>query len=472
MTKPVRDLGTVLLAHAALVLGAACSVAFLLTASSDGQLNNDVFSTIAPAWNLAQHGTVQLTDTMAGLVGWKVEAGGHPVSSRFPGAILWATPFYALLGRHLVDSGDALPLFPGVLAAVCAATIAVTLLYRVLRHIAPARLALAATLLAAFATGTWTVSADSLWTHGVAQMCLGGAMLALANRRHAVAGAMFGAAILVRPHLGLVAATAGLYLLLRERSWRQVAAMGATTSWGVAALLAYNRVTFGAWSVLGGYDDHGFSSTTVGIRAFLVNVAGTAISPERGVLVMSPFLLMLLPWLWDAWRNAPTWADACALGGVTYLTAQLLLNRFSGGDGFYSYRLPLEALTLCAPLLLIAYRRSVHPNVRRRRVFGALAFVAVFLHALGAVVYAPVRGEHNPWTTFLPWSAIAGSTPAAVVALAVGSALFMALLGRLGRAANGSAAAQQLPEPSGEHVPAPLPGDPLAAPLPHESRLG
>jgi len=37
------------------------------------------------------------------------------------------------------------------------------------------------------------------------------------------------------------------------------------------------------------------------------------------------------------------------------LAIQITGNYFAGGGGFYSYRYPIETLTLCAPLLVLCW---------------------------------------------------------------------------------------------------------------------
>lgn len=52
----------------------------------------------------------------------------------------------------------------------------------------------------------------------------------------------------------------------------------------------------------------------------------------------------------SGWRAAPLWVRSAAAGGTAYLLIQLRGNGFSGGYGFFSYRLAIEWLTLCALL--------------------------------------------------------------------------------------------------------------------------
>src|SRR5690606_270987 len=108
--------------------------------------------------------------------------------------------------------------------------------------------ALVATGLAALATSTWAVSADALWGHGIAQLWLACALLALTWRRpgigQCVAGLSFALAITVRPHLAVVAAVIGLALAWRTRSVLPAVRIGVTSALGLLALLIYNSIVF------------------------------------------------------------------------------------------------------------------------------------------------------------------------------------------------------------------------------------
>jgi hypothetical protein len=135
---------------------------------------------------------------------------------------------------------------------------------------------------------------------------------------------------------------------------------------------------------------------------FLENVVGALASPERGLFVLSPFLLALVPGIRAAWRDAPPWAQGFALGGVAYTLVQLWLNRFSGGYNFYSYRLMLELLTCATPLLVISFRQWTAKSAFRLRVFAGFLAVSAAMQAMGAVAYRPDFLARDPWHTFQP----------------------------------------------------------------------
>jgi hypothetical protein len=314
----------------------------------------------------------------------------------------------------------------GAVTAAAATAGAVVLLFLLARLITTPRRALGASLVLAFGTPSWTVSSDALWTHGPGQLWLLLGVLLSASSLPLSAGLAYGAAIVTRPHYGLVAAVQWAGDALRRRPRQHLVRLAAGTAAGVVVLAVYNRRLFGQWGFRTGYSDTISDTSGVGLSHFVVNVIGSLVSPSRGVLVLTPFLLLLAPGLRRGWRVAPAWVRAAAVGGTAYLLVQLWLNRWSGGWGFYSYRLQIEWLTLSAPLLVLAYDEWTCRTALRRRMFAAAVGYSVVTHALGAVLY---RGEvHEPryWVLWQPGSVL-GQRPVAAVTVtlvvAVGCAI-------------------------------------------------
>ena len=363
---------------------------YLATASYSVQ-SIDTISADFPAWRFALHGDVTMTDYRDGSL-WFVEAGDRYVSNRFPGSWWIAVPAYLVS----LAWSSAFSVVPGSVTAAITTAAAMVVLFHVLCHVTDQRSAAAAALVVGLATPTWTVSADALWTHGSAQLWLLLALLLWLRKHPAWAGLAFGAAVLTRPHLGVIAAAAVLAAAYRRR-WREAFGIAAGTAVGTALLLVYNLHVFGRLSVRGGYQPEISSAGGVGVESFALNVLGTLVSPSRGVLVLTPFLLLLLPGLAAAWRQAPDCVRTATLGSTAYLLLQLWLNRFSGGYGFYGYRLPLEWLTLCAPLLVLSYRAWLSPRRRVRAAFWTMTALSAGLHAAGSLTPVFTEGDPNYW---------------------------------------------------------------------------
>jgi len=329
---------------------------------------------------------------------WLIPSGsGQWVSNREPGLIVLGAVFY-----RLVPWAGPMNLFPASLAAAIITASAMATLGLVARRLVSGKEALAVALISGTATTTWAVSGTALWPHGPDQFFLAAAMLGLAGGRSGWAALAFAGSLVVRLPLGAVAVITGMWESRIRRSFRPALLIGLGCALGVAGYLAYSAAFWG------GGPDSQYEATGGGfVRPFLdvrpiawwrlaVNIAGTIISPGRGVLFGAPFLLALLPGLRKAWAVAPAWVRSSSLGGALYLLIQLKANRFSGGERFWSYRYPLETLTLLAPLLVLAWAQWTSQTRRRRAAFFALVSLAIGLQAVGAICF---RGPYNahPW---------------------------------------------------------------------------
>jgi hypothetical protein len=380
----------------AALVGVVAFAIFAATAQYHDPLNNDAHATAVASWQLAHHGNATLT-AFQGHLPWLFTVDGREVTNRLPGTIFWAAPFYALIG-----SSSEPPIYPSALAAAAASAIAIGLAFALCCRVVSRRQAAVAALLLALSTGTWTVSAKELWTHGPAQAAVLLTLLCYSHRRWLASGIPAGFAILVRPHLGLVAVVLGVAAAVRERNVRPLL-ISVGSAVGLWILVLYNHAVWGAWTVFGGYPDTAAASGHA-VAELGAGIVGTFVSPERGVLVMTPALLLLLPGSRAAWRVAPWWVRSAALSGIAYVAVQIWVSRFSGGDGFYSYRTPLEGLTLCVPLLTIAWREWTSTTRIRRTAFAGLAAASVALHAFGSIVnWVPSGPDHSPWKTYMPF---------------------------------------------------------------------
>jgi len=405
----------------AFLVGVGALAVFALTAQYHDPLNIDSRGTALAAWQLAHHGNATLT-AFHEQTAWIYHVGDRYVTNRMPGAIFWAAPFYAITG-----SSHYPPVYPGTIAASVASAIAIALAFVLCARLVRRRYAAVAAALLAFATGTWTVSSDQLWTHGPAQLAVLLVVLLCLKNQWLLAGIPAGFAVLVRPHLAVVAIIIAAYAIVRLRSARPLL-IGVGGVIGSAVLLAYNHALWGKLEIFGGYDQPVSPSGHKALN-FFVGLAGDFISPERGLLVMTPALLLLLPGLRRAWAVAPDWVRSAALAGLAYLALQLWGIRFYGGDGFYSYRTTLETLTLCVPLLVIAWREWTTKTRARKAAFAGLAMLSVGIHAFGALVNWTPPGLYSPWRMYMPLDLMhhIGAAQTALWILVVATACIIAI---------------------------------------------
>jgi hypothetical protein len=404
-------------------------VVYLLTATyAIGEVPiNDTFFTAFPAFTLGQFGTLNINPAINYTdKGWAFILDGNLRSDRFPGPILLATPFYAVFG------GDRFSLGPSAVVAALTTAGSVAFLHRSLLRLVTPRTATATALAFAFGTAAWTVSADGLWTHGPTLLGLSFAMWAVGSERYAVAGAGYVLAIMSRPHTAAIAAVQGVWASVTTRSWRPAVKMGLVSALGLAGLVFYNRINAGSWDIFpgtyGGRFDAAVSTgsggqATVGVWGG--DLAATFGSPARGLLVLSPFLVMAVPGLRTAWQAAPSWVRSSAVGALVYLVIQLAGNTWIGATGIFGNRLVLEPLLLSMPLLAAAWASWAPERRWALAITAAFAAAAVWWHAVASVVPAVDLGALDPAPRWSDW-AVAQAITAAGPVIALLGALFVA----------------------------------------------
>lgn len=240
----------------------------------------------------------------------------------------------------------------------------------------------------AFGTNTWMISSQALWQHGTAEilvvLALGLCLLERSPRRLVLLGLVCALMAANRPPDAILAAGFLLYALRDKRDLRWLV-LGAALP--LLALLAYNLATYG--NPVGGYADREGS----GSRFFRVDLAGPAgmlLSPGRGLLVFTPFLLFLPIGVAQRLKD-PRTRRLTVFVGVACLVQLLFYSQtdwragVSWGPRWLTDMLPI-LVWLLAPV----------PEVLRphaRRVLVATMAVAVGVQLIGAFWYTRVSDE-------------------------------------------------------------------------------
>ena len=397
------------------VLLAALAVFLPTIATEDA--NPDSYAASASAWRIATTGLPWMDDVdqyeMEGSIipgpNWTVTgADGHLVHSRSAGVVLAGVPFYWLLNN--TEDPRSYQQWTGGVAAATLSAVAVMLLFLALRRVVSPSLALVVTAAYACATPVWTISANSLWTHTVTQLGLAGAIWAMVQGRWLLAGSFLGLGLFGRPHLAIIAAVLGLGIAWRRRDASIAFRVGAPSGMAFLAYLTWNYLIFGDWSPQGGYPDYvvpdlpQFGAEPLsGLGSLAVNYLGFVVSPNRGLLVWTPILLLLMPALVANWRSLPDWSRWLCYAGVAYTVAQLSVNGFSGGVMFYGYRHGLELLSCLTPALALSVRAT---GTWVRTALGPILGLQFAAIALGATVNGFYRREDRVWTDNSFWLAL------------------------------------------------------------------
>lgn len=381
----------------ALLVFLACLVVYIPTVSKV-VVNTDAEANSLAAWQLAQTGRPWMDGLdlrESGKVShYGVGRDGHAVTTRTPGQIWAAAPFY--LGSSPEQSEWTF--VRGSVAAAVLTSGAVALLFLALVGLSAGRpLALGGAAVLAFATPLWSVSANALWTHPVTLLGLAGAALASARKRWWLVGAWLGVAMTARVHIALIASVMGLGLAWSLRSPRVAVRVAIPSLLALGVLSIWGKYVFGSWDPRGAYAGHSLDSMIPSVSqdsGYVVNLAGFLIAPDRGLFVWTPLLVVLLPVVAMSWRSAPAWTRWLALGGLVYALAQVGLNVFHGGDAFFGYRHALELLVAVTPLYVACAARAG----RATRILASIAIGAqagAFL--LGSSIETLLLSESEVW---------------------------------------------------------------------------
>jgi hypothetical protein len=350
--------------------------------------------------------------------GDKVFYKGHWYSARAPGLALFALPFYDTLkaldaekwarAREAMRGEDETIYLIGLWGNVLPGLLLLLLVWRLAERWQPGFGAAAAVTLG---LGTMILPLSTLLFSHVFTAFLGFGAFALMLRERdgpaspallAVAGLAMGYAVASEYPLFFVAAVLGLYLLSRRDALNARGVLtraGAYIAGGIAGivpLLLYNHFAFHSWTHLA-YSDvprqqHGF----FGIDVPSLKVLATLLLDSRGLLTISPVLVMGAVGTILLYRRAMR-AEALTIAAVCLCYVGYNSGYYLPfGGGFMGPRFLTTMLPFLAAPLGIAFRRFPGPTI-------ALAAASVTTTVIATMTH-PLIGYENEavvWTRFL-----------------------------------------------------------------------
>lgn len=273
------------------------------------------------------------------------------------------------------------------LSASLLASLASVLMYILLRREC-GRWTLPLALAFAFGSNTWMISSQALWQHGVGEFLIALALLLAISTatplRSLLLGAVCAGIAANRPPDALLAAAIAL-----SSSWshpRRIKWLTAGAALPAICLLYYNLAVIG--HIAGGYGiarDPSNQFFRIGWSGF----AGLLISPTRGLLVFTPFLLFAPLGFIQRLRASHTRSLVVALGLA--MSAQLLL--YSQADWRAGTSWGPRWLTDLLPVLvwMLAPALLVSPFLRRSLWVTIAASIAV--QTIGAFWYTKTSDD-------------------------------------------------------------------------------
>jgi hypothetical protein len=379
-----------------LVLFGVTFVIFALTAARQ-YLCFDIWSANYGSWQLTHRGTpyldgVRIPELDGSPLRWvwiqDHAPNGHVVITRAPAVVIAGLPAY------LVSQPDSMTVLPGAITAAALTALAVVLMYRALCAVLEQRHAMAATAVFAFATPVWSVAANGIWPQTITVLGIATVAWAAASERYWMMG--IGGVLLLwaRPHAALVVAIVALVLAWKARRLGIALRAGLPGLASLPLLSLWTHWIYGSWDPTALYGAGAFQQVHQSLLS-LPNQAGMWVAPDRGILVFTPVLLVLLPALLRAWRQLPTWTTALLVAGLAYTVVQAALISFIGGDPVYGYRYGLEFLACATPAFAAAAPHARGLLARLVVPVLALQFTVILL---GAVVERVALDYTQAWT--------------------------------------------------------------------------
>jgi hypothetical protein len=336
--------------------------------------------------------------------GDKVTYKGHVYSARAPGLALFALPWYDTLNivgadkwaRHsqAQQGEDEMVYLIGLWGNVLPGLLLLLLLWRVAERLEPGFGAAAAVTLG---LGTMVLPLSTLLFSHVFTAFLAFAAFALMLRERdgppkpvllGVAGLLMGYAVASEYPLFFVALVLGLYLLSRRDALTPTGVVRRAGAYivggliGIVPLLLYNHYAFHSWTHLA-YSDvprqqHGF----FGISAPSLKVLATLLFDSRGLLTISPVLVMGAVGTVLLYRRGQR-AEALTIGGICLCYVGYNSGYYLPfGGGFMGPRFLTTMLPFLALPLGITYKRFPGPTIALGAASVTTTIIATITHPL------------------------------------------------------------------------------------------
>lgn len=321
---------------------------------------------------------------------------GLYASTFSPGAGLTALPLFAALRPFTgpVSAGPVLIWYASKLvASLCVAGSAALLFLTAARFVSLAP-ALIVALSYGLGTCVWSTGSQALWQHGPNELYLALGTYFLVRtgegaRWGALCGLAFAAATWCRPTGGLVVVAVGVYLLLTDR--RTLLAFILAGLPLAIALVSYSTYYFGSPLEFGqlkmqqvAIDKTG--SSEIWQTPVWYGLIALLLSPSRGLLIYSPFLVFAMVGVVAAWRDRRF--VALRPLSVAILAIWVLEARhFDWWGGWsFGYRHIVDTVPLlCA--FLIPVGEMIVGRWRWRAIYVPLVAWSIFVQVLGAFAY-------------------------------------------------------------------------------------
>jgi len=320
------------------------------------------------------------------------------------------TPLYVLPAWWL--SRQSPPLYPysrffvliaDTMEKLSASLIAATsgaLLFLAFRKIASRNVSLAVALIYGLASNTWAISSQALWRHGLTELSFAFLLWALFRAPDSPsapfwAGLALTVATANKPLEAVLIMAFPLYFVAR-REWKNSLLFLAPPVVLGSLLLAFNLHFFA--KLVGGYGMPHFSSGGVTHFPFWARLgtglAGSMVSPSRGLLVYTPWVAFAFWGAGRLWKEkSPGWSRtlivALAAIWVVQVDGEVWWGGWCFGPRYFTDLLPFFAW------FLVPVWATIRARPVLRVAFAATVAIALWVQVVGAFYYP--AGDWDGW---------------------------------------------------------------------------
>lgn len=292
--------------------------------------------------------------------------------------LVYPTDFYSYLATHAPNTHTAK--LEKILASGIGALAAV-LFYLLARRELPIWPSLALTAIFAFATSMWSTATRALWQHGPSALFLALALYLLFRSTEKpplqfLVGLILGFSYLIRPTNALAVAFIGLYLLVNQPRRIWVYALGVACV--LIPYIVQNWISYD--NAFPPYSYQLFERlATPG--TFLEGLAGTLISPARGLFVFTPVFLFSLYGIYLRLKRELTIRNLDLYLAAILLAHWVIISMFEDWGGAWSIgpRYFVDVLPLLGYFLIPVLGGGLFSDARWRYAFIAAALVSMLI---------------------------------------------------------------------------------------------
>jgi len=315
-----------------------------------------------------------------------IEIRGHNVSTDDIGGSILAVPVFFVPVISGVNEESWIIPYLGKMAATILVALSAIFLYYALRRLTKEKYAFCITSIYAFATSSWSISSQGLWSHGPSQFSLALALYflvrGLKERKYvAYSGLPLGFAVVCRSVNLLVLVIFGIYVLHKYRDkFLKFISLAVIP---LIFLLWYNYYYFGSPFTSG--KSFLYGKQRLWKNNFLEGFFGQLISPSGGLFVYSPVLVFSIYGIYYSWKN---WKIFFCYSTIVIFTVIAFYSRFKiwYGGSSWGPRYTTDILPFFSILLIPAIKKVNEEKVLKVVFILLLAF-SIFVQLEGILFF-------------------------------------------------------------------------------------